>query len=78
MPERDKETGQYTAEYSIESFKQAILKLGRDAGTKAIADEVGCEYDTAYKKLTRMEDAGHVTSRKIASARLWEVEDGEP
>ena len=77
MPERDEDTGRYTAEYSIESFKEAIRGLGRDASTKAIADEVGCEYDTAYKKLTRMESAGHVTGRKIASARLWEIEDDE-
>lgn len=77
MPERNKDTGRYTAEYSIESFKEAIRDLGRDASTKAIADKVGCKYDTAYKKLTRMENSGHVTSRKIASARLWEVEDDE-
>jgi predicted transcriptional regulator len=77
MPERDEDTGRYTAEYSIESFKEAIRELGRDASTKAIADEVGCEYDAAYKKLTRMEDRGLVTGRKIGSARLWEVKDDE-
>lgn len=75
MPERDAGTGRYVAEYPVEEFVAAIRELGRDASTKAIADEVGCQYDTAYKKLTRLEDAGRVESRKIASARLWEVTD---
>lgn len=73
MPERDPKTGRYTAEYSKEEFADAIRTLGRDASTSAVADEVGCDYDAAYKKLTRMEDAGEATSRKIGNARLWEV-----
>lgn len=75
MPDRDDKTGKYTEEYSRKSFKQAIRELDRDAGTQAIADAVGCGYDTAYKKLARMEDAGEVASRKIGNARLWEVSD---
>lgn len=74
VPDRDTDTGQYVAEYPAEAFFAAIRELGRDASTSAIADEVGCKYDTAYKKLIRLEDAGEVRSRKIASARLWELE----
>jgi len=74
VPDRDTDTGQYVAEYPAEEFFTAIRELGRDASTSAIADEVGCKYDAAYKKLTRLEDAGKVKSRKIASARLWELE----
>ena len=76
VPDRDTDTGQYVAEYPTEEFFAAIRELGRDASTSAIADEVGCKYDAAYKKLTRLEDAGEVQSRKIASARLWELSGG--
>lgn len=78
MPERDEDTGRYVAEYSEESFKDAIRKLGRDASTSAIAEEVDAGYDTAYRKLVRMEADGKVASRKIANARLWQLpDDGE-
>lgn len=75
MPDRDTDTGQYVAEYPDSKFITAIRDLDRDAGTQAIADAVGCQYDTAYKKLTRLEKREQVKSRKIGSARLWEVAD---
>lgn len=79
MPERDNNTGRYTEEeeHSTETFTDALRTLDGAAGTQEIADEVGCLYDTAYKKLRRMEDDGTITSRKIANARLWQLpEDG--
>lgn len=73
MPERDDETGRYTANNTTEDFIHAIEELGGAAGTQEIADEVGCEYTTAYSKLRKMEDDGSIDSRKVANARLWSV-----
>ena len=77
MPDRDDETGRYTAEYPSELFVTAIRDLGGNGGTQEIADEVGCLYDTAYKKLRALEDSGEVTSRKVGNARLWMVADDD-
>lgn len=73
MPDRDQDTGRYTAEYSTAEFLEAIDSLGGAGGTQEIANEVGCIYDTAYKKLRQLEDSGKIESRKVANARLWSV-----
>ncbi|WP_080505389.1 transcriptional regulator [Halococcus hamelinensis] len=75
MPERDQDTGRYTAEYSTADFLEAIESLGGAGGTQEIADQVDCIYDTAYKKLRHLEDSGEVKSRKVANARLWSIAD---
>lgn len=49
MLERDRDTGQYVDTYSAEEFLTVIHHLGLDASTQAIAEGVGCQYDTAYK-----------------------------
>lgn len=75
MPDRDQDTGRYTAEYSQAEFLRAIKGIGGAGGTQEIADEVGCIYDTAYKKLRQLEDSGKVESKKVANARLWSISD---
>lgn len=45
------------------------------AGTQDLADQVGVIYDTAYKKLRKMEEEGQVTSRKVANALVWMLPD---
>ena len=73
MPDRDQDTGRYTVEYSQAEFLRAIRRIGGAGSTQEIADEVGCIYDTAYKKLRQLEDGGKVESKKVANARLWSV-----
>ena len=75
-PERDETTGRYVADHPPEEFVDAIDRLG-DAGTQEIADEVGCQYQTAYKRLRALEDDGRITRRKIANANLWVLSDDE-
>lgn len=77
MPDRDDETGRYTDEYPSELFLDALRELGGNGGTQEVADEVGCIYDTAYKKLRALEDSGDVTSRKVGNARLWMLVDDD-
>ncbi|QLH83804.1 winged helix-turn-helix domain-containing protein [Halosimplex pelagicum] len=71
MPDRNEETGQYTGEYSVEDFLDAISVEDGMAGTGDIAERVGCAHDTAYKRLQSMEEEGLVSSRKVGNTLLW-------
>jgi len=72
---RDDESGRYTETYPPEAFVEAIEAEGGMAGTQAVARRVGCSYETAYKKLRSLEDAGKVDHRQApaGNAVLWEV-----
>lgn len=69
--ERDDDSGQYTETYPTDEFLEAIDDVDGMAGTQDVADAVGCSYETAYKKLRSLEDAGTVESEKVANARVW-------
>ncbi len=69
--DRDDESGQYTEKYPTGGFLQAIDNVDGMAGTQDVADYVGCSYETAYKKLRKLEDSGSVNSQKVANARVW-------
>ena len=69
--ERDNDSGQYTETYPTDEFLGAIDGVDGVAGTQDVADAVGCSYETAYKKLRSLEDAGAVESEKVANARVW-------
>ena len=71
--DRDDESGQYTKTYSQEEFLEALERLGPEAGTQEIADEVGCNRDTAYRRLRNLEEENEVESRKIGMVRLWSI-----
>ncbi|WP_134672305.1 helix-turn-helix domain-containing protein [Halorussus marinus] len=73
MPDadRDDENGQYVETYPPQDFADAIEAEDGMAGTQEIADAVGCSYETAYKKLREMEDAGTIESKRVGNARLW-------
>lgn len=73
--DRDEESGQYTEKYPTEKFLEAIADEGGMAGTQDVADYVGCSYETAYKKLRELENAGDVEGRKVANARVWTTPD---
>ena len=75
MPDRDKETGRYTGQYSTEDFLDAISAEGGMAGTGDIAEQVGCAHDTAYKRLQKMESEGLVSSKKVGNTLLWKIEE---
>jgi hypothetical protein len=74
-PERDPDTGRFVEEHSEQEYLSALRRLGGDGSTTEVARLVGSEYDAAYKKLRQLEQNGQITSRKVASARLWEIQD---
>jgi hypothetical protein len=75
--DRDDESGEYVTTYPDEAFLQAVDTLGPAVGTQAITDEVGCDRDTAYRRLRALEDEGKLESRKVGMARLWSVADSQ-
>lgn len=75
--ERDEDTGRYTDKYPPEDILEAIRDLSGTAATSEIAEEIGANRDTAYKKLQLMEEKGQVTSRRAGGIRVWSVADTE-
>lgn len=71
--DRDEDSGEYVATYSDEAFLSAVERLGPDVGTQAVTDEVGCDRDTAYRRLRALEKDGELESRKVGMARLWSI-----
>jgi len=71
--------GRYVEKYPLKDVEAAV-EARDDATTGEVAEAVGCNHDTAYKKLRTLEEEGRVTSRKIGNARLWSAvkeDDGE-
>lgn len=72
--DRDEKTGKFTETYSKEDILDAVNELSGSASTQEVADEVGCAYRTAYQKLTELEEENLINSKKVANARLWQVQ----
>ena len=68
--DRDDESGKFTEKYSREAFLQAVDKLD-NATTARVADDVGCSYDLAYRRLKQLEEDGEVSQTKIGSSFIW-------
>jgi predicted ArsR family transcriptional regulator len=68
------ETGLYASQYSTDTIIET-LERGDVVGTQDVADALGCVYDTAYKRLRKLEDEGRVRSQKVANTRIWELAD---
>ena len=71
--DRDHESGQYTETYPRDDFLTALEEHGPDVGTQEIADIVGCNRDTAYRRLRDLEEENEIESRKIGMVRLWSI-----
>lgn len=68
--ERDNRSGRYTTEFDIEDFAEAVEKL-EFASTRGVANEVGCSYDLAYRRLKELRDDGVVDGRKMGNTYHW-------
>jgi len=68
--ERDNRSGRYTTEFDLEDFVEAVKKLGF-ASTREVADEIGCSYDLAYRRLKELRDDGVIDGRKIGNTYHW-------
>lgn len=67
--DRDEE-GKYTEFYPDESFLRAVDTVSV-ASTQNVADEVGCSYDLAYRRLKQLEDDGEVEHEEVGRSFIW-------
>lgn len=67
--DRDDE-GKYTKTYPDEAFLTAVEELDV-ASTQNVANEVGCSYDLAYRRLKELEKEGKVRTQEVRNAFLW-------
>lgn len=75
MPaDRDSETGQFTQEFPIDSFVEAVENLDRPT-TARVAESIGCSYDLAYRRLKELEQSGEIIAVEVGNAFLWSIED---
>lgn len=76
MPrQQDSESGKFTQQFTDEDFLNALDELGQ-ATSSDVADAVGCSDKYAYVRLRELENDGHVISRDVGAAKLWELADG--
>lgn len=71
MDDRNEE-GKFNEQYSDEEFLSAIGRLSL-ASTQNVADEVGCSYDLAYRRLHSLEDEGEVDHEEVGQAFIWSI-----
>jgi len=69
MDGRD-DDGKFSEQYSRADFLEAINALAV-ASTQKVADEVGCSYDLAYRRLNQLEDEKEVTHEKVGGSFVW-------
>jgi len=67
--DRDDE-GQFQESYPNEDFISAIESLPV-ASTQNIADEVGCSYDLAYRRLQSLEEDGEIEHENVGGSFVW-------
>lgn len=67
---RDNRSGRYTTEFEPKDFIEAVQMLEL-ASTHDIADEVGCSYDLAYRRLKELADEGQIDGNKIGNTYHW-------
>ncbi|WP_336336882.1 transcriptional regulator [Haloarcula brevis] len=70
VQDRDEDSGKFTEQYPEEAFLEAVEQL-KTATTTEIAEEVGCSYDLAYRRLNTLVDEGEVQRKEIGPSFVW-------
>ncbi len=68
--ERDDFSGRYTRTFSLSDFVDAVEEV-EIASTQHVADEVGCSYDLAYRRLKQLEEENRIKVKKIGNTYHW-------
>jgi hypothetical protein len=67
--ERDKE-GKYSETYSDSDFLNAVNKRPV-ASTRLVAEEVGCSYDLAYRRLGELLEDGELKREEVGNSFVY-------
>lgn len=70
--DRDENSGKFTEQYPEEAFLEAVERL-ETATTTEIAEEVGCSYDLAYRRLNTLLDEEKVHREEIGPSFVWSI-----
>lgn len=74
--DRDRDRGRFTPVYDDADFIQAIRDRDDMASTRQVADAVGCDKDTAYRRLRSLRDEQNkLTSEDIGNTLLWRIDE---
>jgi CTP-dependent riboflavin kinase len=73
MPEEDRDSsGKYNEIYPNFAFISAVHNIPV-ASTQNVADEVGCSYDLAYRRLNSLYDSNKIEREKVGSSFVYYV-----
>jgi hypothetical protein len=71
MDDRDDE-GKYSQTYPDSAFLEAVRELPV-ASTQLVADEVGCSYDLAYRRLGDLFKKGNIAREEVGNSFVYYV-----
>lgn len=69
--DRDENSGRFQKEYPTERFLQAVSELDM-ATTSEVAEQVGCSYDLAYRRLSQLAEEDKVEKMDIGGTFIWQ------
>ena len=64
------EGGKWSPQFTDQEFLDAVASLPV-ASTQRVADEVGCSYDLAYRRLKQLADENRVDNKKVGGSFVW-------
>ena len=75
--ERDENSGKFEPKYQDSEFVEAVANLSDHPTTREVASEVGCDHDTARRRLNRLADEQRVERTMIAATIVWSLVEEE-
>ncbi|WP_254272949.1 transcriptional regulator [Haloarcula marina] len=67
---RDDDSGKFTEQYPRSAFVEAVANI-ENATTTKVAEEVGCSYDLAYRRLNALESENEIERITVGSSFIW-------
>lgn len=62
--------GKWSLQFADRDFLDAVASLPV-ASTQHVANEVGCSYDLAYRRLKQLADENRVGNEKVGGSFIW-------
>jgi len=69
--DRDDESGRFREQYRTGTFLKAVEETDV-ATTSKVAEQVGCSYDLAYRRLKALAEDGDVVKTDVGGSFVWE------
>jgi hypothetical protein len=73
---RNDTSGQFAPKYGDEAFFDALREL-EETGTREVAGEVGCDYDTARVRLQALAERDIIHHREVSNVSLWSLPEDD-